>query len=124
MISLKYPIKLKIEAIELSDGTWELSYEEYFRPEHLEAFKSSYDLGKSLGLLKLILDEERSCIEVKLVSPRGNVFDFLCGEFFILSNLAQKTLQELYVLAGIQLFSDNRNTIGEVDTIKETRRRT
>jgi len=123
VISLKYPIKLKIEAVELSDGTWEISYEEYFRPEHLEAFKSSYELGKGLGSLKISLDEERSCIDVKLVGSRGNVFDLLCGEFFTLSNLAQKTLQELYILAGIQLSSAYRNTIGGVDAIKETKKR-
>ena len=101
MITLKYPVKLKIEAVELEDGSWKLSYEEHFREEDLEAFKASYQfLGKATPF-KTLFDEERCCIEVEIVGPRGVVFDYLCGEFFALSRLAQKTLQELFVLAGI-----------------------
>lgn len=101
MITLKYPVKLKIEAVELEDGNWKLSYEEYFRAEDLEAFKASLKFAEKMPSLKIFLDEERCCIEIEVGGARGAVFDFLCGEFFVLSNLAQKSLQELFVLAGI-----------------------
>ena len=105
MIAVKFPTMLKVDAVELEDGNWRLQYEEYFKPEHLEAFKNSFILLKEASKekvnLTVDLDEDSCCVHVIIEGPRGVVFGFLCGEFFGLSNIAQLTLLDLFVGASV-----------------------
>ena len=114
MIALKFPTGLRIDAAELEDGNWRLSYEEYFKPKDLKAFKNSFTLmkevSKKLEDFKVALDEDDYCIRVILEAPRGVVFSFMCGEFFSLSNIATMTLGDLFIRAcvGVMTFKEEK----------------
>lgn len=105
MISFKYPTSLKIDAVELEDGVWRVCYEEGFKSEHLEAFKTSITLIKELAKdreeFTITLDEENCLIYITLKAPMGVVFSFLCGEFMGLSNIGRLTIMDLFVRSAI-----------------------
>jgi len=104
-MKLSYPIKLEFSAEELDDENWHMSYKEYFNPDHLEAFKNSYELAKQVPNIDVSLDKENCMVAIKFTGSRTRVFDFLCGEFFGLSSLSKKTLMELFIYAGIGALS-------------------
>lgn len=106
-MKVKHPIKLEFEAFEQEDGGWKLSYREYFKAEDLEAYRTTVLEGISQGLMKglpslnMILDEYNCVVIVKYSGSRTAIFDYLCGEFFVLSGIAQRNLQEIFILAGL-----------------------
>jgi len=98
----KYPVKLEIEAHELPNGEWILHYKEYFKKEDFAAFKNAVTLSEIAGI-QIDLNEHTNCATLQIKAKRGRVFDFLCGEFFSLSNIAKLTLQDLFILRGITM---------------------
>jgi len=99
-IDVRYPIRIEFEAYELEDGSWSVNYREYFRREDLDAFRENVRLIEGAPF-SVTLDEERMMVEIRHTGPREIIFDGLCGEFLGLSGFAQKTLLELFILAGL-----------------------